>query len=174
VPPFRWEDSDHSLVRLKLMDLADEMRRQIEADERRIQFENRGNLNSSTVPCQVLKMHLSRTEEWARGKYEIYCEVWQIQGRVKSADFVRTVSARAVLDTFRSRTAVIANRFSKSARRTSLPFGVRDAMLEHFRMEMSRLEGRWRRRFRIEVRECEHAERSGRMPPVQISASPDI
>lgn len=78
---FRWEEIDHSLVRLKLIDLAYEMQNQIKSDERNIWFENRGNLNSSTVPSLILKMQLARTEEWARRTYEIYCEVWQTQGR---------------------------------------------------------------------------------------------
>ena len=51
---FRWEDIDHSLVALKLVDLAEEMRGRITADERRIRFENRLNLNSNTVPSLVL------------------------------------------------------------------------------------------------------------------------
>jgi hypothetical protein len=38
LPLFRWEDIDHSLVRLSLIDLAEEMQHQIQADERRIQF----------------------------------------------------------------------------------------------------------------------------------------
>ena len=54
MPLFRWEDIDHSLVRLRLIDLAEEMQRQIQADERRIQFENRGNLNSNNVPSVAL------------------------------------------------------------------------------------------------------------------------
>ena len=103
---FRWDDIDHSFVRLKLIDLAQEMQRQIEEDRKRIQFENRGNLNHSAVPSLILKMQLTRTEEWARRKYEIYCRVWQTQGRIKSADFVRAVSARA-LETFQSRTGAV-------------------------------------------------------------------
>jgi hypothetical protein len=54
--PFKWEDIDHSLVGLELTNLAEEMRRQIEADERRIRFENLRNLNSLAVPALVLKM----------------------------------------------------------------------------------------------------------------------
>ena len=38
IPPFRWEDIDHSLVSLKLTDLAEEMHNLTEADERRIQL----------------------------------------------------------------------------------------------------------------------------------------
>jgi hypothetical protein len=54
MPLFRWEDIDHSLVRLRLIDLAEEMHRQIQADEGQIRFENRGNMNSNTVPSVAL------------------------------------------------------------------------------------------------------------------------
>src|SRR5664279_833545 len=77
MPLFRWEDIDHSLVRLRLIDLAEKMHSQIKADERHIQFENRGNLNSNTVPSLVLKMKQDRADEWTRRVYEIYCAVWQ-------------------------------------------------------------------------------------------------
>ena len=54
MPLFRWEDIDHSLVRLRLIDLAEEMHRQIQADEGQIRFENRGNMNSNNVPSVAL------------------------------------------------------------------------------------------------------------------------
>jgi hypothetical protein len=75
--------------------------RRIHAEEMRIQFENRGNLNSNTVPSsceQVL------ADEWARKAYDIYCHVWQTQGYVKSASFVRTVCSRAIVPGPRART----------------------------------------------------------------------
>lgn len=157
--PFRWEDIDHRLVTLKLLELAEQMRGLIKEAEARIQLDNRGNSNGSTVLSSILKMKLERTEEWARRKYEIYCQVWQTQGYIKSAAFIRAVAARAVLDTFRSRTAQVAAEFSKSARRTNVPFPVRDAMLNHFRLDMQRMEDRWRRRIEIEAKECEHIDR---------------
>ena len=91
---FRWEDIDHSLVALKLVDLAEEMRGRITADERRIRFENRLNLNSNTVPSLVLQMKEECADKWAGRVYEIYCGAWQTQGYVKSAAFVRGVCAR--------------------------------------------------------------------------------
>ena len=61
--PFRWEDIDHSLVSLRRTNLAEEMHSQIQADESRIQFENRGNLNGNAVPSLVLKMKQDRADE---------------------------------------------------------------------------------------------------------------
>jgi hypothetical protein len=159
---FRWEDIDHKLVSLRLIVLAEEMRAQIEADEKRITFENRDNLNSNTVPSLVLKMKQDRADEWAERAYAIYCEVWQTQGHVKSAAFVRAVSAGAIQPFLQTRAAAIAARFSKLTRPTNLPFMLRDAHLQSLRLNMGRLEGRWRRRLEIEARQCEHAEQRAR------------
>jgi hypothetical protein len=158
MPTFRWEDIDHSLVGLRLTELAIDMHDRIRADEARIQFENRGNLNSSAVPSLVLKMKQESADEWARRVYEIYCDVWQKQGNNKCAAFVRAVSVRAVLPTFRARTGAITGEFSLFATRTSFPSSIRDATLRVLQLNMLRLEDRCRRRLEIEAKECEHAE----------------
>jgi serine/threonine protein kinase len=54
MPPFRWEDIDHSLVSLRLTNLAEEMHSQIKADEARIGFENCGNLNRNTTGAEAI------------------------------------------------------------------------------------------------------------------------
>jgi len=158
MPLFRWEDIDHSLVRLRLTNLAEEMHSRIKADEGRIQFENRGNMNSNTVPSLVLKMKQDRADEWAQRVFEIYCDVWQKQGYVKSAAFVRAVYAREIVSVLRARTGAIASEFSSFATRTSFPGVIRKAHLDSLQLDMLRLESRWRRRVEIEAKECEHAE----------------
>jgi DNA-binding CsgD family transcriptional regulator len=171
MPPFRWEDIDHRLVTLKLLELAEQMRVQIKEAKAQIQLDNRGNSNGSAVLSLILKMNQERTEEWARRKYEIYCQVWRTRGHIKSAAFIRAVAARAVLDTFRSRTPAIAAEFSKSALRTNVPFTMRDAMLNRFRLDMQRMEDRWRRRLEIEAKECEDAERTKNLGNIAASWS---
>ncbi len=156
--PFRWADIDHRLVVLKLAELGEEMRGRITADERRIQFENRLNMNSSTVPSAVLRMKQERADEWARSVYEIYCAVWQTQGGVKSAAFVRAVSAQIVL-MLGARASSIANQFSLFARRTNFPGSLKVAYLKGIDLQMRQLQGRWQRRLEIEAKECEHTER---------------
>ncbi|HYM76977.1 MAG TPA: hypothetical protein VE377_13445 [Candidatus Dormibacteraeota bacterium] len=165
MPPFRWEDIDHSLVSLRLTNLAEEMHSQIEADERHIQFENRGNLNGNAVPSQVLKMKEDRADESARRTYEIYCDVWDKQGYVKSASFVRAVFARGIVPVLRARKGAIAGEFSMFAKRTSFPPVLRDGMMKGFQLNMQRMEDRWRRRLEIEAKECEHAEKIARLSP---------
>jgi hypothetical protein len=73
MPPFRWQNIDHRLVVLKLADLSEEMRVRIKAEESRIRFENRLNLNGNTVPSLVLRMKEELADEWAGRVYEIYC-----------------------------------------------------------------------------------------------------
>jgi hypothetical protein len=169
---FRWEDIDHSLVGLRLTDLAEEMQRQIEADERRIQFENQGNLNGAAVPSRVLKMKQERADEQARRVYEIYCDVWEKQGYVKSAPFVRAIYTRAVVSVLRARAGAIAAQFSRFATRTSFLPLLRDGMMKGFRLNMQRLEGRWQRRIEIEAKECEHAEKIARRSRQTLQIEP--
>jgi hypothetical protein len=159
MPPFRWEDIDHRLVSLRLTELAMEMHARVRADEARIQFENRGNLNSNAVPSLVLKMKRERADESAQGAYEIYCDVWQKQGYVKSGDFVRAVFTHGVVPVIRARTGAIAGEFSRFATATNFPAAVRDATMQGFRLNMKRLEDHWQRRLEIEAKECVHAER---------------
>jgi hypothetical protein len=124
---FHWGLIDHRLVMLRMLDLSTDMRKKVEADERRIQFENRLNMNSSTVPSLTLKMKEERADEWARIVYEIYCAVWQTQGYEKSAAFVRAVSAQVILRLLQSRAKAISGQFSKFAKRTRFNAMLTDA-----------------------------------------------
>jgi hypothetical protein len=70
---FQWENIDHSLVSLKLTDLAEKMHSEIRLEEERIRFANRHNLNDNAIPSLVLRMKHERADECARKAYEIYC-----------------------------------------------------------------------------------------------------
>ena len=138
------------------------MHSQIKADESRIRFENRLNRNRNTVPSLVLKMKQERADEWARRVYEIYCEVWQVQGYVKSAAFLRAVYSRGIVPVLRGRTQGIASDFAQFATRTSFPVEIQNAHLQSLRLNMQRLESRWGRQIEAEAKVCEHIERRER------------
>lgn len=123
---FRWEVIDHSLVSLKMTNLAVEMHGQIEANERRIQFENRLNMNSAAVSSRVVQMKEKCADEGAQRAYEIYCYVWKTQGYAKCGPFVRAVCARSIIPMLRARAGAIKHEFLRFATRTSLNFVVRD------------------------------------------------
>ena len=168
MPLFRWDDVDRSLVSLRLTDLAEEMHNQIEQDEKRIRFENRGNLNRNTVPSLVLKMKQDRADDMARRVYEIYCDVWQTQGHAKSAAFVRAVYLHGIVPILRGRTGGIASEFAMFATRTSFPVGLGNAHLQSLRLNMQRLESRWHRCVEIEAKELEHIERTATLAQQKI------
>jgi hypothetical protein len=168
MPSFRWDDIDYKLVSLKLTDLAEEMRAQITADERRIRFENHGNLNRNTVPSLVLKMKKDLADDWAGRVYEIYCDVWQTQGHAKSAAFVRAVYLHGIVPVLRARTEGIASDFASFATRTSFPVELGKAHIQSLRRNMQRLESRWHRRIEIEAKELEHAERTATLAQQEI------
>jgi hypothetical protein len=168
MPLFRWGDIDHRLVVLKLVDLSQELGSQIKADERRIRFENRLNLNGNTVPSLILQMKVERADEWARRVFEIYCAVWQTQGNVKSGTFVRGVGAH-IIRMLEVRARSIAREFSRFVRATNLPFSLREAHLKKLDFRMRQLQGRWQRRLEIEAREWRANEENP--PPTRLLIS---
>jgi len=114
------------------------------------------------VPSLILQMKVERADEWARREYEIYCAVWQTQGHVKSAAFVRGVCSH-IVQMLGVRANSIAHEFSRFARRTSFPGSLTTAHLRGLDLRMRQLQGRWQRRLEIEAKECEHAERRARL-----------
>jgi len=68
---FQWEDIDHSLISLRMTNLAEEMHAQTNADENRIRFENLGNANDMVVPSLILEMKQKRADEWTRKVYDL-------------------------------------------------------------------------------------------------------
>jgi hypothetical protein len=171
MPPFRWEAIDHSLVRLKLADLAEEMRSQIRRDERRIHFENRRNLNDMAGSYQILGMKQQRADEKARRTYEIYCEVLRSQGETKSAAFIRAVSLRVIQRILRSRENAIAGELRSESRRRGSQSQVYNLMLIGHRFTMKKLQETWRRRLEIEAKECEHAEHTNTPSTVALGTT---
>jgi hypothetical protein len=135
------------------------MHQQIEAAERRIQFENLRNLNSLAVPSLILEMKERRTEEFVQKVYELYCDAWHTQGQKKSAAFLRAVYGGGILPVLRAQAGSITSEFAMFATRTNFPSQVRDATLQGLGLRMKRLEARWLRRIEAEAKECEHIDR---------------
>ena len=171
---FKWENIDHSLVSLKLTDLAEKTHSEIRLEEERIRFENRHNLNDNAVPSLILRMKQERADEWARKASEIYCGVWQTQGHVKSGAFVRAVCSRGIVPMLRARAGSIAGEFSRFAKLTSFPHRIRDAHLVAHGLQMQRLQARWERQLEAEAKECEHAERTKNSSRAAISETRPI
>ena len=157
--PFRWEEIDHSLVALKLADLSEGIRKEIDADERRIRYDNRNNMNAATVPAQLLEMHKRRTDEWASRTLEIYREVVKVQGYAPGAAFLRSVYANAIARLIDIRTETVASELQLFAARTNYPSQALSAQLQGFRRKMERLKEQWNRRLEAEAKEQEHALR---------------
>jgi hypothetical protein len=158
-PEFDGEQFDHVLAGLMLSELSEDMHQLIKEDEQRIYFENRGNENSFAIPAQRLKMHVMRTDDWARRMYEVYCEVCKRQGKSASAGFVRTVATNGITTLFAARTTAVTGELAMEAARTkAYPPDVLEATIQEFRREMQRRLARWQRRLEIEARTLEQKE----------------
>jgi hypothetical protein len=156
---FLWKDIDHTLARLKLTDLAIQMRSKIDKEERRIRFENRFNENGNTVPSLIIAMKERNAEEWARREYKIYCDVWKAQGNVKTADFVRSVYRHAIAVMIKARTNGIKSEFLMWVRRTSFNGSLAHAHVNGLELRMARLSNAWFRKLEAEAKELEHSRR---------------
>lgn len=157
---FHWELIDHRLVGLKLVNLAEEESESIRAEIGQIQFDNIGNSNSQAVPSQIIAMHLRRTEESIEKTYRIYCEVWEMQGHKKTAEFVRAVSSHVIPIIISARTGSVISQLSSQLARTGSQIEPHNARMPSFKQSMSRLAARCASNLEIEARECEHSERA--------------
>lgn len=154
-----WGLIDHALVRLKTTELAEEMHKSIRAEENQIRFDHRHNQNSQAVPSLLLQMHERRIDEYIEATYKLYCEVWQKQGYIKTAEFVRAVSAHVIPVIISARKGGVISELSMERARTAGLLEPHKARITSFERSMQRLAACWARKLEIEARECEHAER---------------
>jgi hypothetical protein len=156
---FDWNLIDQVLVGLKLSNLAEEMRKSAAAEEAQIRFDNLRNENSGTVPALLIRMQERLIDHWIAKTYEVYCEVWETQGNVKSAEFVRAVSLNAIPVIIAARTTAIVGKFASENKAMGYATEPHDARMASFKSSMQRLATRWARKLEIEARECEHRDR---------------
>lgn len=158
-PAFDWQQVDHTLAALMLTEVSEEFRKNINEDERRIRFENRGNENVLAIPAQRLKMHILRTDEWAKRVYDVYCGAWQRQGNALSPEFLRAACANGIGTLVAARTGAVIAELELQAAQTNLyPIEWLRAVTAEFRREMERLFARWQRRVEIEAKTLEHRQ----------------
>src|SRR5207248_5946513 len=93
--------------------------RHIEEDERSIRFRNRGNHNVLAIPTQRLRMSLLRADEWVKRTYDVYCEVWQLQGNLLSPEFLRAVCANGIRTLITARINSVIGELKLEAVRTN-------------------------------------------------------
>lgn len=154
-----WEKIDHKLVGLKLMEITEDMLRIQQDDLAQIRHENRGNSNQYSELHQRIGATLKRLDECAERYYQAYCETWAMQGKRKSAAFVRCVYQRAIMVLFAAR--VRAGKFelaSENVRTDRWENNVLNATLESFEREVECLKARWVRKLEVEAIGYEYSE----------------
>lgn len=155
--PFIWVRKNRSVI-VKLVNLAEEFTQKVDERETRIRFQNRGNLNTTALPFQLLKMWQESIDERAHRAEEIYRRTWQQQGHQETSTFIRAVCAQ-ILTLIRVRASSVERELQRLARSTN--FQNHTAFLKDFQFEITRLEGRWQRRLESEAIDLEAAERKG-------------
>lgn len=155
----RWNEIDNTLVTLKLGELSEDIRKEIDADQRRAHFESLKKGNAAAYPSALLKLHERWTDEWARRAFDVYGDVLRIQGYAPSAALVREICAKGIVPLIRARTETVAFELNLFGIRTN--YSNITAVLTDWRGRMGRAESRWTRRLAIYAKECEHADRVG-------------
>jgi hypothetical protein len=157
-----WKRIDHTLVRLKVFLIEEEMRKLCQRDFERIldeSFRDEDPLNPSPTSGRILNAQAHRTDEWAGRVYRAYCDVWAAQGYEKSPSFLQAVYERAIAPLIAARCSVaVAQASAEDAR-----LGCKGFLIKFweklFRARMRRLARRWDAKLAIEARECEYARR---------------
>ena len=158
-PAFDWQELDHTLANLMLADVAEEMRAKIRQDEARIRLENQANQNVYTIPAKILEMQLQRTDEWARRTYDVYCDVWQRQGRQLVPGFLRAVSTNGIGTLIAARTSAAIEDLQLTAQRTrAYSASWLQPKTVGFRRDMNRLFAKWQRQIEIKAKTLEYGQ----------------
>lgn len=150
---FRWEDIDRTIVSPKLSELSAEMHDAFLKDENEIAFEARKRGNSAYFLPTFLDKQVERTAEWARKKYEIYCECWHEQGGRVTPEFIRAVSKNAIALLMHVRKRTVTDHLTRVAQRTGRPLN--QHCLDRFRSSMDRLANTWLRGLEAEAKALE-------------------
>jgi hypothetical protein len=163
-----WEQIDHRLVGLKLMQIAEDMLRIHQDDLARIRHENRLNSNTYSELQQRVRANLERLDECAERYYQAYCDTWAAQGKRKSAAFVRCVYQRAIMELFAARVSAVKSELASESMRTNRwENNVLNATFTSFDREVERLKARWVRKLEIEAIGCEYSESKSELVGVQ-------
>ena len=153
VDGFSWGQVDETLIYSRRDKFIRKMQELLIEDERRIANETRQKGNGAYFAPTFLGQQVERTDEWAQGLYEIYCDCWYRQGYLKSAAFLRALSHHVIATLMQVRLATIKHHFQTKYGHTVNGHGA----LAQFHREMNTLANDWQRRIEGEAREIEHA-----------------
>ena len=150
-----WNQIDRVLVNLKLQEPLNRHIEETDKERRSIEQNNRDNRHAFVRA--TLQMVERRADEWIAFAYAVYCEVWELQGQSKSADFLRTLRDNIIEPKTRGRTTAETYHFASLWKNCGYPgLEVLHAQLNGFRRAMQKLEHRWKMRLEIEAKEWEH------------------
>lgn len=156
----------NQLAKLKLLQANKEMRKEIEGETRIINQKNARNLNSAINIIQILDMELRRIDEWANTNYLIYCDLWKLKGKEKSAIFVRAIYG-SIRKLIRVRGSSVAHHTETLVRRTRNPNA--RPHIESFKRRVKNLDTKWRDKIEIEALDLEARHGQDAAPSSQFA-----
>jgi hypothetical protein len=108
-------------------------------------------------------MEIADADKRAEWCYQACCEVWEIQGHIKSRPLFRAILDFCLQPIFAARESSFQGSFELHQRRTrgSIPQGSA-AIVGHLKREMGRLRAKWSTKLEIAARDAENQQRLAR------------
>ncbi len=123
-------------------------------DEADISFEGRKRGNSGYFLPTFLDKQVERTDEWARKKYEMYCECVYEQGHSITPEFIRDLYQNAIKVLIHVRKGTISSHFQRRSHMTGE--SLNQHCLDSFARKMIILDNTWFRSLEAEAKALEH------------------
>jgi hypothetical protein len=166
-----WNKVDHDLVRLKKDPVARELEQKYENRKTQIYLKGQTRATAWTVPLEMSRLWIEQTKEWIESLNQIYGQVWERQGKVKTPSFVRAVFQKALLPAIETGIAAVKEALSYSSLREHSD-DLTSLQVEDIVLEVSQVRHEWQTRIEIEARELQlEQERAEAQQPVPMIAA---
>jgi hypothetical protein len=145
-----WNQIDHELVRHKLSLISSDLQPRTFRDENRVRSELRQTGKGGGLASQLVTVHVQLTDEWIGRTYEAYCETWHMQGKQKSAAFIRAVFQGALVPLVAVRQSATLSHFAHTQGHSCAIAG------GHFVRSLTKLRGAWWDKLEVEAEACKY------------------
>lgn len=107
----------------------------------------------------IFQLEIDHLKKWAHELYQLYLQVWEIQGKEKTSELVRAIFRNEIVPLIQRKKEDISCELRLRFKRTGSSDGILNAYLQELERIAPRVESDWRRRTEVEARELEYRGR---------------
>jgi hypothetical protein len=162
------QEFDRQLFTLKMAELSRQMQIESVRSDREAAGGSQGRGGSLRL-LNIVEGQLALLGEWLEGVDRIAREVWQIQGKALTPDFVREILVPEAMMHIGARDGTIKSSLTDAAVRTHVedPYPAQ----HHLAMEVNRLKAEVANRYEIEARELEYRNAPTALPSAEMAGN---